>query len=331
MEHALRALGERQFGLIARDQAVGLGLTRSAIFWRVARGSWVPVQRGVYRMAGAPVSWGQRALAVLLAAGPASVLSHRTAGAVYGLDGLPAEPAVIDVTVPRDRYMGLRLVVVHRTLRAVQRVQRGRLYVTTVAKTLVDLAGVLEPLQLELALDSAQRRFPQVGAWLGRHLEGAAQGSPGVATLRELLSLRTDGATDSPLEVAVRRALRRSGLQRPALRHEVFDEHGAFVARLDFAWPRHRVALHADGYRWHHQRERFERDARQRARLAELGWVSVPVTHRGLEQAGWLRALGAALEARAPQARLPLSARRDATPSRPPSRTDRPPPAGPSP
>lgn len=127
----------------------------------------------------------------------------------------------------------------------------------------------------------------------------------GVATLRELLALRLDGFTDSPLEVKVRAALRRTALPRPTLRHEVFDQSG-YVMRLDFCWPQHRVALHVDSYRWHHQRARFERDAHQRARLAALGWASLTVTRGSLEGPEWLIALATTLEERAPQLRLAM-------------------------
>jgi very-short-patch-repair endonuclease len=74
--------------------------------------------------------------------------------------------------------------------------------------------------------------------------------------------------------------------------------------RIDFAWPAERVGLHVDGYRWHHQRDRFERDRAQLARLTALGWRSVHVTSRGVEDAEWLVALRSALRAGAAQ--LPL-------------------------
>jgi hypothetical protein len=85
----------------------------------------------------------------------------------------------------------------------------------------------------------------------------------------------------------------------------VFDDRG-YVMRLDLCWPEHRVALHVDSYQWHQQRERFERDAAQRARLAALGWVSVPITSRGLDGGSWLADLRRTLGLTAPQLALDL-------------------------
>jgi len=213
------------------------------------------------------------------------------------------------VSVPRKHKAQAPGIVFHRSRSPFQQARVARLRVTTVARTLVDLSSVLTPLDLEFALDSAQRRFARLPQWLERHLAERDRHAPGVATLRELLALRTGGASDSPLEVKVRRVLRRSRLERPTLRHQVFDGD-EYVMRLDFAWPPHKVALHVDSYRWHRQRERFERDARQRTRLAALGWTSVTVTHLALEWPDWLDALSRVLHERQPQTHFPFATAR---------------------
>jgi very-short-patch-repair endonuclease len=123
-----------------------------------------------------------------------------------------------------------------------------------------------------------------------------------VTQLRALLDTRL-APTDSPLEAKVLRRLRAEGFEGPSNQFEVSDESG-FVARVDFAWPTERVALHVDGYRWHSQRERFDRDRSQLARLTAVGWVSVHVTATGLDQGAWVDALRVALEGGSPQLRL---------------------------
>lgn len=65
--------------------------------------------------------------------------------------------------------------------------------------------------------------------------------------------------------------------------------------------------LHVDG-RYHHQKERFERDARQRARLSVLGWRQLVVTRKSFDDGSWLTALTPLLERTAPQLTLPLAA-----------------------
>lgn len=306
---AIAARAARQFGLITKEQVTELGLGRRAIAWRLKRGAWARVHSGVYRLSGTPVTWHQLARAATLLGGSSSALSHRTSAFLFRLDGLSDRPpSPIDLSVPRSRTLGEVDYLVHRTVR------RPRLHwlrghpVISIAETLCDLAGILTPLELEFALDSAHRLYPASITWLGKHIDAnTKRGLKGLATLRDLLALRLDGATDSHLEADVRRRLRAAAL--PPWRRQLEVHHQAErVMRVDFAWPAHRVALHVDGYRWHHQRERFERDARQRSRLAALGWHSLVVTRRGLDDTGWLTDLRLTLAARAPQLHLPLAA-----------------------
>ena len=70
--------------------------------------------------------------------------------------------------------------------------------------------------------------------------------------------------------------------------------------------PKYAHTLLLEGGQWHQQRERFERDAAQRARLAALGWVSVPITSRGLDDGSWLADLRRTLGLAAPQLALDL-------------------------
>ncbi len=308
-DEAVRARAARQFGLISREEAYALGLSRRAVEWRIAKGDWVRVQQGVYRLSGTPVTWPQQARMATMLAGPGSALSHQTAGFLFRLDGLSDRPpATIDLTVPQSRTLGTTPFRVHRTGRRPRLIWLRGHPVISIAETLCDLAGSLTPLDLEFALDSAHRQYAASVTWLGRHLDDhEKRGLKGLAELRALLAYRLDGATDSNLEARVRRALRAADL--PPWRRQLEVHHeGHYVMRIDFAWPAHRVALHVDGYRWHHQRERFERDARQRSRLAALGWQSLVVTRRGLDDTAWLADLRTLLSARAPQLGLALGA-----------------------
>jgi len=53
---------------------------------------------------------------------------------------------------------------------------------------------------------------------------------------------------------------------------------------VDFAFPEARVAIEADGYRWHSGRARWERDLARRNSLTALGWRIVHVTWADLTQ-----------------------------------------------
>src|SRR5256714_7015750 len=78
----------RQRGVLSRSQALEAGLGRGAIQHRLDSGEWQRLHPGVYRMRGAPPSWEQRLMAATLWAGPESAVSHRSAAALWKLDGI---------------------------------------------------------------------------------------------------------------------------------------------------------------------------------------------------------------------------------------------------
>ncbi len=56
------------------------------------------------------------------------------------------------------------------------------------------------------------------------------------------------------------------------------------MAVVDFAWPDLRLALEADGFRWHSGRARFDRDRARRNELTLLGWRIIHVTWTDLDE-----------------------------------------------
>ena len=50
------------------------------------------------------------------------------------------------------------------------------------------------------------------------------------------------------------------------------------VARVDYAYPEARLAIEADGYRWHSGRVRWEQDRARLNELTLLGWRIIHVT-----------------------------------------------------
>jgi very-short-patch-repair endonuclease len=94
--------------------------------------------------------------------------------------------------------------------------------------------------------------------------------------LRRLLDAR-DGMSvlpNSPLESRFFELLSSSNLPSPELQHVVVDR-GAFVARLDFAWPDVRFAVEMDGYSFHSDIRSFARDRERGNDLTLLGWKVV--------------------------------------------------------
>ncbi|MCA1843619.1 MAG: type IV toxin-antitoxin system AbiEi family antitoxin domain-containing protein, partial [Actinobacteria bacterium] len=177
-----------QHGVIGRRQALAAGLTPRIVEWHVRNGTWTAVHRGVYRLSGTATTWRQRVMAACLAAGPGAVASHRAAGALWGLDGVVEGRPEITVATSGGREPAG--VVVHHTrgLQPADRASVDGIPCTSAARTLVDLAGVLTPDQLEVALDSALRDRLTAAGYLQRRLADA--GRKGAGVLRELVEDR---------------------------------------------------------------------------------------------------------------------------------------------
>ena len=147
--------------------------------------------------------------------------------------------------------------------------------VTTVARTLIDLAGCVEPHVLEEALDDALRRGLVRVAQLRRRLDASGRaGRRGTRLLGEMIEVRAGNGRvpESVFETRLSRVLRAAGLPAPVL------QHGVGKYRLDFAYPALHVAIEADGFRWHSSRARWDRDIERRNALAVLGWTVIHVT-----------------------------------------------------
>jgi very-short-patch-repair endonuclease len=269
-----------QHGVLSRSQAIGLGVTRSMVEWRLATGRWEALHPAVYRLAGTPETWRQRLLAACLAAGASSAASHRSAAVLRSLPEVPA--GMIEISVPNRRRVRLGGALVHHvsTLSPVDVIAVDAIPTTTVTRTLIDLAGVVPLEALEEALDDAlRRRLTSLARLRWRLAELGRRGRPGAKALGTLIDARAarEGVPESVLETRFLRLLRRAGLRPPTPQYEV--RVGARVlARVDFAYPDIRLAIEIDGYQWHSGRAPWERDLTRRNTLTTLGWRLIHVT-----------------------------------------------------
>lgn len=284
IDRLVAVLARRQHGTFTHAQAAELGAGRSVIRRRVETGRWERVHTGVYRLAGSQPSWHQQLLAACLAWGPDSVISHFSAAPLWRLIGFM--PGPIELCVPRERKRAVRGCVVHRPrlLPAVDVTVIGTIPVTTPARTLVDLAAVVSVETLEEALDDALRRgLVSLSRLRWRAQEIGRMGRPGVTKLRGLIDAGSAGVPQSVFETRLLRVLKRAGLPQPELQYQIRDR-GKLAAVVDFAFPKARLAVEAEGYRWHSGRLRFEHDLARRNRLTRLGWRVVHVTWRDLTE-----------------------------------------------
>ena len=280
-ESNLRALLNQQTGLITAHQWRDLGRSAPALVRACERGEFVRVLPRVYRSTLVPPSLCEGGLAAVLWAGEGAVASHVTAARIFGAEVPPRQP---HVWVPSHRKLRSSLVVVHcgEVARNDRRI-RLRIPVTSPARTLVDLAAMLDEESLEAVAEGFFHRGVTTPLAVQRCLDAnGGTGRAGSGRLRALLKDRDQAPLEYKLEVKLWRLLRKAGL-RPVRQFEV--RCGGKKFRLDFAWPILKVGVEGHGFAAHGGRLAHVRDTRRLAELVGAGWRVVPVTWEECTQA----------------------------------------------
>ena len=212
-------------------------------------------------------------MAAILACGDGAVLSHRTAAAVWGLR---RASGAVEVTVEsrngRERRAGIAL---HRgPLPAHETALRQGLRVTSAARTLLDLAAVLSPRDLNRALEDAERlRIFDLGAL--RNVLADHPHRPGTPALaRALGPLTCPEPTRSELELLFLDVCEKHGIPRPTVNAPLRGYE------VDFLWRAAGVIVEVDGAATHATRAAFERDRARDADLTAAGYRVLRFTHR---------------------------------------------------
>lgn len=274
-ERRIGALAGRQHGVVARRQLAALGLGRGAIDARVRLGHLRVLRRGVYALSNVPLTLRGEWLAAVLACGDQAVLSHRAAACLWGLARPPRGP--IDVTNPRGSRgpAGVRL---HRSkLASEERATEAGVPVTSVARTLLDLAGILDEDGLRRAFEEADRlkllRMPELERLCARARR------KGLPALRRLIAAAKQPVTTrSPLEDRFAEFYREhlADLPEPLTNVSILDHE------VDAYWPSHRLAVEMDSWDFHSHRSAFESDRARDAAMQAAGYRVIRLTHRQL-------------------------------------------------
>lgn len=275
-ERAIALLAARQHGVVARWQLLELGLTASAIEYRVSIGRLHLVHRGVYAVGHDDLDVRGRWMAAVLACGRRAVLSHRSAARLWGI--ADAASPRIDVTAPGQGGTVRKAIRRHRVRRlpSEDTTTADEIPVTTVARTLFDLAEVMDQSAIEGAFETAERReLLDMRAVLL-----TARRNPGRRAHKQLRSLLPSLCPAEPTRSELERLFHRMCLVADLPRPQV----NALAAgkEVDALWPEARLAVEVDSWEFHKTRGAFERDRVRDAALLVAGYRVVRITYRRL-------------------------------------------------
>ena len=262
----IAAIAHRQHGVIAIRQLLEL-VGQGAIEHMVRTGRLHRIYRGVYAVGHRHISVDGHFMAAVLACGSHALLSHRSAGEVWGLrfDYWKIEVAARG---------GPKPIVVHRTRRAAPAAIRRGIPVTGLGRTLVDLADVVTVNRLERAFEDAERL---------EILDLAAvqpiAGRRGLGNLQRVLAGLRPGETKSEMERRFKQFLRDEGFLWPLFNHLV---EGILV---DVYWPQYKLVIELDSWDFHGKaRKPFEDDRAKSNELQLKRYRILRVTSRMLDR-----------------------------------------------
>jgi hypothetical protein len=238
---------------VTHEELVDAGVSVGEIKHRLRTGALIRKHLGVYRVGHEAPSTVADYLAAVKACDESAGLSGRAAA--YHLGLIHGEPPPPEVTCATQRR--IPGVITHRcrSLRPADLTVRRAIPVTTVARTLVDLAAVLTEDELARACHEAGVKHHttpgQVKAVLARR-----PNSPGAAKLRRIMEGDVK-VTLSKLEAGFVRALREEGLPLP------ITNRPAGGRRVDCRWPERHLTVELNSYRFHNSRHAWEGDCRR--------------------------------------------------------------------
>jgi predicted transcriptional regulator of viral defense system len=263
-------LAERQHGVVAHAELLELGVGPCSVKRWAAAGRLHRLYRGVYAVGHAAIGVYGRWLAAVKACGPGSLLSHTTGAALSNIRR--SSSPIIHVTTPnRASPKGIRVHRV-RSLHPDDVAVIDGVTVTSVARTLLDLADVVPRRELVRAIEQAER----LRVFDMREIERLLARSNGRRTkaLRQAIA----AVTGEPPRV-------NSEWERGLL--DFCDDHQIPRPELnvlvqgyevDALWRTRKIVVELDSYAFHRSRGAFEQDRDKYADLQLAGYLVLPLT-----------------------------------------------------
>ena len=274
-DRVISQLADRQNGVVSRLQLLAHGVPAHIIDERVRTGRLVVLHRGVYALGHRRLRREGHWLAAALARGPEALLGHGSAARLWDIWDGPDLPA--HVIVPRTASARRRRgIVVHRVdVAPSERATRFRIPVTSVPRTILDLAATVRGRELEQVVRRASRRrlfdLRAQRVILDRHPR-----DPGAPELGRLLAALDRGAPAdlrSRMEIAFAQLCDDHGLPRPLCNPVVEGE------RVDFWWPGTTLVVETDGFEFHEMPTTFAGDRHRDQKLTLRGYTVLRLTY----------------------------------------------------
>ena len=274
LDHAATA----NHGIVSRSTS---GLSRSSWYRAIAAGHLEQVYPGVARLHGTARTQEQRIAAAVMATGPSSLASHRSAAHLWGIPRPVDDPVDVIVVGTRHRFSEFNEVVIHRPrdLERLSPQRRSGIACTNALRAVLDLGAVDRPAVSDAVGHLITNRLATLNALETVVIQHSEHGRSGIVALREAVAEWSIDAkpTDSILEQTMLRLIVRHRLP-PVEFHPVICGH-----EVDFRVIGTPVILECDGWAYHGlQRSNFERDRQRDADLLAAGWIVLRFTYRAI-------------------------------------------------
>lgn len=271
-------LASAQHGVVSRKQLLNAGLSRRLVGSRIDQKRLIAIFPGVYELAPGAAGEKGRWLAATLCCGQKVALSHRSAAQLWGFELKFPHIELVSASMRKGRitsYAG-RGLIVHQTrwLPDDQLDRVDGIQVTSLSRTLVDLAAVVDRPSLTAIFNEADRRkmldLGQLNLVLGQ-----SKGRRGIRVLRALVSSRDprNQLTRSELESRFLSLCKEKGLPLPDINTMVEG------FEVDCVWPDLQFIVELDGLAFHSAPAAVERDHRRDAALQARGFLVLRLTY----------------------------------------------------
>ncbi|MGN6201592.1 MAG: DUF559 domain-containing protein [Solirubrobacterales bacterium] len=273
-------MAERQHGVFSTWQMLEAGISEDIVRSRRSGGLLVPVFQGVYTLGHQVLARDARSMAAVLACGPGAVLSHFSAGHLWGLCGSrgPIETLRQSGGFHPKGHPGVKLHQTRRLESYEVTVERG-IPVVVMERLLLDLAARMHSVRLERVFVQAYKRddfsWPRLGRIITRR-----RGCKGVGKLRRIAQDVDPEAleTKSPPEVDFLALSRKVNLPTPFV-NVLVEGH-----LVDFLWPEQKVVVETDSWSFHGDPLAFEKDRQRDVELTAAGYEVHRTTAKMLER-----------------------------------------------